>query len=129
MPETMISCWFWLFMILRMGWVEPRSGRSPAGKKFTVATSPEVPSLREALQPFSAVVLTGGSSGIGKSFIELGLRLHPDLVICNLSRTPAGKNSSAQKLNSLACDLSRPEQIDAAVAGVHAYLQTHAPPG
>jgi len=29
-------------------------------------------SLSEALKPFSAVVLTGGSSGIGKSFIELG---------------------------------------------------------
>jgi hypothetical protein len=41
----------------------------PSGRKF-LPLDP-VPSLSEALSNFSAVIVTGGSSGIGKSFIEL----------------------------------------------------------
>jgi len=41
---------------------------------------------RAALSEFSAVIITGGPSGGGKSFIELCRKLKPKLPICNLSR-------------------------------------------
>src|ERR1043166_2660395 len=112
MPETITSWLFWLFMLLRMGWVETRPGRSPALRNFVESSSIVVPSLSEALQPFSAVIVTGGSSGIGRSFIELGAKLHTGLVFCNLSRRPPAKNSWGKRLNHIACDLSRPSEIE-----------------
>jgi len=70
-----------------------------------------VPSLSETLQKFSTVIVTGGSSGIGKSFIELCGKLHPDLLICNLSRrTP--DISPQLNLRHFACDLAAAETIE-----------------
>jgi NADPH:quinone reductase-like Zn-dependent oxidoreductase len=48
--------------------------------------STPMPSPDSALKNFSAVVITGGSSGIGKSYIELLAKLRPELAFCNLSR-------------------------------------------
>jgi short-subunit dehydrogenase len=91
-----------------------------------------VPSPSEALQPFSAVVLTGGSSGIGKSFIELGQKLRPELIFCNLSRRPPDKNISpnAEKsLNHFSCDLSVAAEVERAAGEVHGLLTRAAPKG
>ena len=75
------------------------------------------------------MIVTGGSSGIGKSFIELGQKLKPELVICNLSRRSPVKNSSDQKLNHFSCDLSHPEEIDRTVRELEAFLERTAPAG
>jgi len=91
-----------------------------------------VPSLREALQPFSAVLLTGGSSGIGKSFIQLCENLKPELRFCNLSRHAPDKNilsGSPEKLNHFSCDVSRPADVARAAGEVQAYLAREAPVG
>jgi short-subunit dehydrogenase len=91
-----------------------------------------VPSLSEALQPFSAVIVTGGSSGIGKSFIQLGRTLKPDLVFCNLSRREPEKNISPnvrKKLNHFSCDLSRSPEIERAAAAVGEFLLREVPVG
>src|SRR5271165_6257043 len=100
MPETISSWLFCLFMFLGLVWVAP----SPAGYTGQAKNVPLnfVPSLSEALQSFTAVIVTGGSSGIGKSFIELMGKLNPALQFCNLSRRePAIKNLEI-KLNHLA---------------------------
>ncbi len=86
-------------------------------------------SLSEALKPFSAVVLTGGSSGIGKSFIELGQRLNPELWFCNLSRRPPAKNSLGQRLNHFTCDLTRADEVERAAAAVIGFLGQTVPAG
>jgi hypothetical protein len=39
-----------------------------------------------ALKNIPAVTISGGSSGIGKSFIELTRKLRPENSFCNLSR-------------------------------------------
>jgi len=86
-----------------------------------------VPSPREALQTFSTVVITGGSSGLGKSFIELAAKLHPGLMFCNLSRTRPDINLSELKLRHFPCDLAEPGEIDRAAGEVIEQLDRSAP--
>lgn len=88
------------------------------------------------LKSFSALIITGGSSGIGKSFIEHAATVHPDLVIFNLSRRfPSIKvpDSVAEKvkqnLRHFSADLSKPEQIEQACALVEAQLNREVPAG
>ena len=91
-----------------------------------------MPSLSEALQPFATVVLTGGSSGIGKSFIRLTGTLSSNLVICNLSRRPPAENifpNAKKRLNHFYCDLARPSDVEAAAAQIQAFLGHTVPRG
>jgi short-subunit dehydrogenase len=91
-----------------------------------------VPSLSEALQPFAAVVVTGGSSGIGKSFIELGGKLEASPFFCNLSRRSPAENifsNAPEKLNHFSCDLSHPEEIDRVAGELGAFLARRVPTG
>jgi len=62
---------------------------------------------RAALSEFSAVIITGGSSGGGKSFIELCRKLKPELPICNLSRRSPDILERKLNLRQIAHDLSR----------------------
>ncbi len=43
--------------------------------------------LFESLEPFAVIIVTGGSSGIGCSFIKAIRTLRPEVRLCNLSRS------------------------------------------
>lgn len=91
-----------------------------------------MPSLSEVLEPFSAVVITGGSSGIGKSFIKLGQTLKPRLIFCNLSRRePEEKISESRELilNHFSCDLSQATAVAETVPRVVRFLDREVPGG
>jgi len=91
-----------------------------------------MPTLREALNPFKVVVVTGASSGIGSSFIRLMVKLKPDLIICNLSRRSPAENiclNSKELLNHFPCDLSRPDELTAAAQQVLAFIARVQPEG
>ncbi|HTO03339.1 MAG TPA: SDR family NAD(P)-dependent oxidoreductase [Opitutus sp.] len=88
-----------------------------------------MPSPREALQTFSAVVVTGGSSGIGKSFIELAAKLVPTLQFCNLSRTAPAIISAKLNLCHITCDLGCETSIAAAFEEVESFLSRSVPAG
>ena len=126
MPETIRSWLFWLFMFLRMGSGEAEPGRSPTPLKNFLPSPPIVmPSLSEALKSYEVVVVTGGSSGIGSSFIRLGQKLNPDLVFCNLSRRSPERNTSPNLekfLNHFPCDLSRSDEVERAAGAVLDFL-------
>lgn len=86
-------------------------------------------SLSEELTRYAAVVITGGSSGIGKSFIGAMSKLHPGAVVCNLSRGVPDINLSQLKLGHVPCDLSDPKAIEGAAAEVLRFLAENAPTG
>ncbi|MFZ9682560.1 MAG: SDR family NAD(P)-dependent oxidoreductase [Cephaloticoccus sp.] len=86
-------------------------------------------SLSEGLRSFSAVIVTGGSSGIGKSFIGLIHSVNPGLHFCNLSRSEPAIKSAGLKLRHLAIDLARPADLPVAAAAVSAWLREEAPAG
>jgi short-subunit dehydrogenase len=88
-----------------------------------------MPSPEAALGNFSAVVITGGSSGIGKSFIELSGKLCPSLSFCNLSRRKPDMGDSKLKLRHIPCDLADSAQIDSALAQVMEFLTVDVPAG
>ncbi|MSU66726.1 MAG: SDR family NAD(P)-dependent oxidoreductase [Opitutus sp.] len=119
-------------MFLCLGWVELGNGRIRTRRNSFVPPLPVVPSSSEALQLYSAVVVTGGSSGIGKSFINLGAKLKPDLVFCNLSRRPpegVSVSPSGIRLNHFACDLSCAADVDRVATEVGAWLERNVPAG
>ncbi len=61
------------------------------------------------LEGVGHAVVTGGSSGIGASFIKSILDANADLILCNLSRSkPAGFEEDSRLVHH-GCDLSRPE--------------------
>lgn len=86
-------------------------------------------SLSEALSSYSVVIITGGSSGIGKSFIEQLHRLHPKLRFCNLSRRKPEFKSGGLKLCHLTIDLSESDRIEAAVGEILQWVEAEAPEG
>lgn len=91
-----------------------------------------MPSLSEALNPFAAVIVTGGSSGIGKSFIRLAGTLAREAVICNLSRRSPDKNifgGAEKRLNHFSCDLAQAAEVARAAEAVRACVERTARPG
>ena len=86
-------------------------------------------SLSETLKGFTAVVLTGGSSGIGKSFIKLVGNVRADLLICNLSRRSPDMFPKELKLRHVSCDFSQSGQVIAGVEEVLSILNREVPEG
>jgi short-subunit dehydrogenase len=86
-------------------------------------------SPREALDTYSVLILTGGSSGIGKSFIQLSANLKADLVFCNLSRRDPGVIIEEKRLNHFACDVSRADEIERASSAVREFVTSKVPVG
>jgi len=67
-----------------------------------------VSAVQHGLEGVRLVLVTGGSSGIGKSFIESIRRVNPEVEICNLSRSDPGSIYGPVNLIHQSCDLSSP---------------------
>jgi uncharacterized protein len=115
-------------MVMRLILVGPyATGLNSGGEKINPSVS--MPKPEAALKNFSAVVITGGSSGIGKSFIELLGRLRPELAFCNLSRSAPAMVTPQLNLRHVACDLSEPAQVERALDEIEDFLKRQAPAG
>lgn len=66
--------------------------------------------MRKEPFKYSVVILTGGSSGIGASFLASILKLDQNVVICNISRQkPEIKD---ERIYHFPCDLSKSESVE-----------------
>ncbi|MBI5380373.1 MAG: SDR family NAD(P)-dependent oxidoreductase [Opitutae bacterium] len=81
------------------------------------------------LQTFSALVVTGGSSGLGKSFIEHVGKLHPNCRIFNLSRRPPERTVPDLILRHWPCDLADRAQTTRVCEELVATLNREVPTG
>jgi short-subunit dehydrogenase len=88
-----------------------------------------VPSLNEEFKSYPSHVITGGSSGVGKSFLNLEAKLKPDRFFCNLSRREPGIKIFGKKLNPFSCDLAVARGAAAVEAEVEAFLRREVPGG
>ena len=85
--------------------------------------------LREMLSEYSVIIVTGGSSGIGKAFIEHVWKLNPEVVICNLSRRTPNFFSNKLKPRQVCVDLSDAEALARATDEVTQFLRGGAAKG
>jgi len=58
------------------------------------------------LSEYSVIIVTGGSSGIGKAFVEHVWKLNPEVVICNLSRRVPDNFTGQLKARQVTVDLA-----------------------
>ena len=70
------------------------------------------------MSDYSILVLTGGSSGIGRAFADCFGRVNPQGIICNLSRTKISLNSDSFECYHYMCDLSDDQQVNSSVVSV-----------
>lgn len=70
------------------------------------------------LKALGNVVITGGSSGIGKYFIHQLRTLENRPLICNLSRSKPTENFSDYPFHHIPCDLSQSHELETSAAKV-----------
>lgn len=87
------------------------------------------PPLQNAFESFAAVIISGGSSGIGKSFIGVLHTLNPGLRFCNLSRRSPEIKSAGLKLCHHAIDLAEPTAVAGLLPVILNWLQHEVPAG
>lgn len=97
------------------------------GQNGCEASGMHVP--RNTLSEYAVIIVTGGSSGIGKAFIEHVLKLHPGVFICNLSRRDPGTFLGQLKPRHVPVDLTDPDALAAAADEVEAWVREAVPPG
>lgn len=88
-----------------------------------------VRALRKMLSEYAVIIVTGGSSGIGNAFVEHIGRLHPEGVICNLSRRTPDNFLTKLNARQFTVDLGDAGALQGAAEGVLAYLRVEAPQG
>lgn len=86
-----------------------------------------MPSTARSKFPYSDVIITGGSSGIGDAFITTIRNANEDTRICNLSRTaPSGFSGNGFK--HIRCDLADAPQRAQAWKAVESWLHGRSGP-
>ncbi len=81
------------------------------------------------LSEYAVIVVTGGSSGIGKACIEHVWKLNPEVIICNLSRREPAIFTGQLKARQVTVDLADSGALAAAADDVLDHLRGAAPKG
>ena len=85
--------------------------------------------MKTVFDDFSKVVITGGSSGIGKACVEGIFGLNPDITFCNLSRSEPKLDQPGISLVHFPCDLTQHESLQAVAKEVKRHCRKQSKPG
>lgn len=80
--------------------------------------------LKNFLKKNAAVIITGGSSGIGKCFIERLLNLEDEFPICNISRSKPELKIGADSVTHIPLDLSKSIPEEETLTAVNKFLDS-----
>lgn len=80
-----------------------------------------------ALREYGALVITGGSSGIGKALLENALSIKTPLIIANLSRSEPDSRTPVGNFKHIRTDLRNSEAIEEAYQELDAWIGENAP--
>lgn len=82
--------------------------------------------MKTVFDPFSTVVITGASSGIGKACVQGIYTLNPRMAFCNLSRREPRFDQAGIRLVHFPCDLSQSKALAATTTALldHCRQQT-----
>ena len=86
-----------------------------------------MPTPSEYLNHVSVIIVTGGSSGIGRSTIKAILNLRPDICVCNLSRSKPDI-FLGERGRHIATDLTNAESLQASAVELQHVIHS-SPPG
>lgn len=86
-------------------------------------------SIATAFASYTAVIVTGGSSGIGRAFMERVVKLKPELCFGNLSRREPEIKMTQLKLRHFPCDLADRGELPTRIAEVLQWLKHDVPAG
>lgn len=78
---------------------------------------------------YSTVVITGGSSGIGSSFIASIINIEQKVLVCNLSRKKPEIFLGNEHLYHCSCDLSKEREIEKSVEEIEEVIEKRQPEG
>jgi hypothetical protein len=89
------------------------------------AISESVFDHENVLEPFTVTVVTGGSSGMGKTFISLLAEASPRMAFCNLSRrAPMGLPETVEKrVLHVPCVLGKTDLRAEAMGGAERFIR------
>lgn len=90
----------------------------------------ETEKIKATLDRFSTVIVTGGSSGIGRSFIKaIYSNVGQKILFCNLSRSKPERFSEGIRLEHFPCDLSDREDLTRTVDAIAEVIENEGETG
>lgn len=83
----------------------------------------------KALREYGCLILTGGSSGIGKALLENALSLKTSLIIANLSRSKPDLKKAPENYKHFRTDLSDSEALRSSYESLDLWIEEKSPKG
>jgi len=114
---VLLHCYSFILLLVDIAYPEGYAEKLFTKRKRTMKEN------HTYLKTFDRVIITGASSGIGSSIIELILKVNPNVRICNLSRTRPERFADVSNFFHISCDLRSAEETTGAITALRDWLK------